>query len=609
MLASLSSRIVALTAVVMAALVALACLLSGVSAQTETSFRWAAHSGEVIETMDATTVAMREAEAGQRGFILTRRPEFAATVDEELRHARSAVARVVELTADNPVQNRRARELQVLIARRLLLLEANLARARGGDFDGAVEAIASGRGRELMETVALRTETFLDEEHELSASRTATAVARLADGRQLAMAGLSAISVMVLVVLVTLVRGIRRPVRILRDAMDALGRGERGRRIVGDMHSREFGRLAQGLNAMADELEAAVVRQGASEQELQAANAELLRSSAVLKERGEAIELLGGMAHRMQAAATDEELAQVIQVFAPRVLPGISGALYAHNNSRNLLVPIAGWGGFEPPRDGFAPSQCWALRRGQSHAVCEPGSDVVCEHVEPGSGAYHCEPLLAGGEVIGDLHMQGVIDGERRFRLNVMAENIASALFSHRLQRGLREQTIRDPLTGLFNRRYLEETLALEIARSGRSGEPLSVVMCDVDHFKRFNDEFGHDAGDAVLQSVAAEMRARFRDGDVVCRYGGEEFTIIAPGTTADALRDRVEQVRLAIGELSLRQAGRTLGSVSMSFGIASWDAGMDRQGLALVQAADAALYEAKRGGRNRTVLTLRQAA
>jgi diguanylate cyclase (GGDEF)-like protein len=280
----------------------------------------------------------------------------------------------------------------------------------------------------------------------------------------------------------------------------------------------------------------------------------------------------------------------------------MAGALYAFNNSRNLLVPIAGWGGFSPREDGFAPDQCWALRRGQSHAVATPGGDIVCDHVDA-DVIYHCEPLLAGGEMIGTLYLEGVVDEESHFRLTVMAENISSALVNHRLQRGLREQTIRDPLTGLFNRRYMQESLTIEIARTRRSGVPLSVVMCDIDHFKRFNDEFGHDAGDTVLQSVATEMRSRFRDGDIVCRYGGEEFAIIAPGATAQALAARVEMVRKGIAEIVLRQGGRALGSTSMSFGIATWDDKMAGDGSTLVQTADVALYRAKREGRNRTVI------
>ena len=141
------------------------------------------------------------------------------------------------------------------------------------------------------------------------------------------------------------------------------------------MGSNEFNRLARGYNAMADQLEFAVADQVESEQQLQVVNAELQRNSETLRERGDVIELLGGMAHRMQAARTDEELASIIRVFVPRVLPDLPGTLYAPNNSRNLLIPIAGWGGLEVSPDGFAPDQCWALRRGQSHCVTEPGRD------------------------------------------------------------------------------------------------------------------------------------------------------------------------------------------------------------------------------------------
>jgi diguanylate cyclase (GGDEF)-like protein len=385
--------------------------------------------------------------------------------------------------------------------------------------------------------------------------------------------------------------------------MGKLGAGDRTARIDVAMRSSEFERLAGGYNAMAGELEAAVADQVRSEERLRLANLELSESADVLRERGQVIELLGGMAHRMQAARTDEELASVIRIFAPRVLLDMPGALYAHNNSRNLLIPLAAWGGVEVEPNGFSPEQCWALRRGQSHFVVEPGSDIMCAHVPEGMHHYHCEPLLAGGEVIGVLYLQGVVSTESRFRLTVLSENIASALVNHRLQRGLREQTIRDPLTGLFNRRYMEEALALEIARAARSGNPLSLIMCDIDHFKRFNDDFGHDAGDAVLQVVAAELRSRFREGDVVCRFGGEEFTIIAPSTSAEAMAVRAEYVRQTISEIAVQQGGRTLGSVTMSFGIAAWHPGTDREGISLIKSADTALYEAKRQGRNKVVV------
>jgi len=222
---------------------------------------------------------------------------------------------------------------------------------------------------------------------------------------------------------------------------------------------------------------------------------------------------------------------------------------------------------------------------------------------------YHCEPLLAGGEVIGLLYFERLIESDERFRLTAITENIASALVNHRLQRDLREQTIRDPLTGLFNRRYMEEALGLEIARAARGSDLLCLVMCDVDHFKRFNDEFGHDSGDALLKAIAAEMQRHFRDGDVICRFGGEEFTIIAPGATVASLAARVEHLRTEVQKVAVRHGGRTLGSITMSFGVAQWDPGMHQEAAILIRKADEALYRAKREGRNRVVLADRVAA
>lgn len=603
MFASLFARIAGLALIVIVALSSFAGLLADAAEQTRISFRWVTHSATVIQHMQQALGDLREAESGQRGFVMTHNASFSQTVSQRLQSSAGNMARVVFLTRDNPLQHARALDLAALMRERTAILRQPLQLGQRGDFVGAVAAIANGRGREMMDGVGVRAQAFLDEERVLQETRSEAAQTRLARGERLAVAGALVMILVVLVGFGMLIRAIRRPLDTMMRAMTDLGRGEKTR-IDTAMGSREFTRLASGYNAMADRLQLAVIDQGASEQQLQVANADLQRNGEMLRERSDVIELLGGMAHRMQAARTDDELAQIVEVFVPRVLPGVAGALYVHNNSRNTLVPITGWGGLDVGREGFAPDQCWALRRGRSHGVAEPGSDIVCVHVEPGA-TYHCEPLLAGGEVIGVLSLRGTIGAESRFRLSVLSENIASALVNHRLQRSLREQTIRDPLTGLFNRRYMEEALALEIARASRSNAPLSLVMCDVDHFKRFNDEFGHDAGDAVLQAVSAEMRSRFRDGDVICRFGGEEFCIIAPGTTAEALMSRVEKVRQAISDLNVRQGGRTLGATSMSFGVATWAPTMARDGSTLVQAADAALYQAKREGRNRATISL----
>ena len=161
--------------------------------------------------------------------------------------------------------------------------------------------------------------------------------------------------------------------------------------------------------------------------------------------------------------------------------------------------------------------------------------------------------MLAQGETLGLLYVEEppANDPERlaaaraaiadHWRIEIMVENIALALGNHRLREALRIQSIRDPLTGLFNRRYLEETLEIEFARASRAKTALSIMMIDVDHFKRFNDNFGHDAGDVVLKTVAQALNSGMRRGDITCRYGGEEFTIFAPGA---ALEDGERRAR-----------------------------------------------------------------
>jgi diguanylate cyclase (GGDEF)-like protein len=584
-------------------IIVLAGSLLGVTMEMHDNLGWVDHSSRVLRTANHALTSLRAAESGQRGYTLTHNPEFAASVPPALDTARRDAADLVTLTTDNFEQHERARQLQALVNGRADAL-ANVYRlARSGAFDRALETTASGRGLTLMQLVESKVNDLLLDERALAADRMAAVESLLRTIRWLVVIGTPLTLLMLALVARSLIQRIRHPVGEMLAVMGELGAGQREARVTGDMGSSEFARLAGGYNAMADELQRAVASQAEAGESLQAANAALSHNAQTLRERGEVIEILGGMAHRMQAARTDDELAAIIRVFVPRVLPDIPGVLFVHNNSRNLLVPTATWGGVDVAQAGFAPEECWALRRGQSHFVDEAGSDIVCPHVGDLADHYHCEPLLAGGEVIGVLYLKGTIGTESRFRLAVLSENIASALVNHRLQRGLREQTIRDPLTGLFNRRYLEETLALEMARASRSGAPLTVVMCDIDHFKRFNDDFGHDAGDQVLQTVAGELRRRFRDGDVVCRFGGEEFVVIAPATEVSVLRARVEEVREAVSLLTVRQGERALGSVTMSFGLASWAPGMDREGLALIKAADAALYAAKREGRNRVMI------
>ena len=169
------------------------------------------------------------------------------------------------------------------------------------------------------------------------------------------------------------------------------------------------------------------------------------------------------------------------------------------------------------------------------------------------------------------------------------------------LQDKLQELAIRDSLTGLFNRRYLEETLQREIARAFRSGRPLGIVMIDIDHFKVLNDTHGHRAGDTALQALGQLLAANTRSGDVACRYGGEEFVLALPGATPEVAHERAEHLRQAVEAMRVAYAGTTL-SLTISAGIAAYPMHGER-GDQVLDNADQALYQAKHGGRNRCVV------
>lgn len=176
------------------------------------------------------------------------------------------------------------------------------------------------------------------------------------------------------------------------------------------------------------------------------------------------------------------------------------------------------------------------------------------------------------------------------------------ALNNLRLSEKLRQQSIRDSLTGLFNRRYMEETLEREISRASRTGESVGLIMLDMDYFKQFNDNFGHEAGDLMLRALGQFLLANVRKEDVVCRYGGDEVLVILPGASLDITRKRASALVETSNALKIGYHHRTLGPISLSMGVAIFpDDGAS--GAEVLKAADAALLRAKKLGRNRVVV------
>jgi len=315
---------------------------------------------------------------------------------------------------------------------------------------------------------------------------------------------------------------------------------------------------------------------------------------------------LAKMAELLQTCADLKDAIAVVAGMAPKVFPELRGALLLFNASREMLDVAALWGDCELAADGFGPQDCWALRTGHLHVVMAGDPTAECRHSASGEHSYCCLPLMAHGEAIGIVHFQMIEPGELPqpvlSMVTMFTEHVGLSVANIRLREALRSQSIRDPLTGLYNRRYLEEMLERETRRAVRAEHGLGVLMLDLDHFKKFNDTYGHDAGDTVLRETAKFLLKSVRAEDIVCRFGGEEFIVILPVADLKVTQARAERIRSRLRELQVLHQGQSLGMVTVSVGVAD----LPEHGTspkALIEAADAALYRAKREGRDRVAL------
>lgn len=318
-------------------------------------------------------------------------------------------------------------------------------------------------------------------------------------------------------------------------------------------------------------------------------------------------DLLSRMTQRMQGCEAIRDLRSVVECFMPEIAPGHAGVLYLLDPHRGIMAAASDWHRPTRSKREFSPSSCWALSRGDLHRPCGEHVDVPCDHLlspDLERPETICLPLIAQRDVLGLIYLEAM-DGKTGrtgpapsdLYLRMLAENVGLAIANLQLRDTLRELAMTDALTGLANRRRLDEVIDVLVAEATSHNMPLSCIMIDVDHFKRFNDEFGHEAGDAVLRAVGSVLRQSSRDGATAFRYGGEEFVLFLPGVDADDATARAEDIRNRMAALRINEDGRDLGAITVSIGVAT--------ALTLVRtdrllpAADAALRRAKLAGRN----------
>jgi diguanylate cyclase (GGDEF)-like protein len=387
--------------------------------------------------------------------------------------------------------------------------------------------------------------------------------------------------------------------------------------VVGYATNRWIGETA-GLRFERDALVADLRRSAVGLQQEIASRrqheADLQRATQALSERTKILGLLNGMVERLVESNTRDEFSEIVRGFVPQILGAVPGALFVMNNSGNQLAQAADWNSPAGTRASFGPTDCWALRRSQTHVVPSGGWEVRCRHFHSEySGGYTCVPLLGDAAIVGVLYLEhqaapGALASDTTSlneNTSAIANTLGLALANYRLREQLRIMSLRDGLTSLYNRRYFEEAIEVELARAARTDSSVCVIMGDVDHFKAINDSFGHDAGDAALRALSHALAKAVRPGDIACRYGGEEFVFVLPGTSLDDARARAEAIRLAVQNLTVSLHGRLIGPLTMSFGVTVAPDQADTA-EALVANADRAMYIAKQQGRNRIVLAER---
>jgi diguanylate cyclase (GGDEF)-like protein len=324
--------------------------------------------------------------------------------------------------------------------------------------------------------------------------------------------------------------------------------------------------------------------------------------------------LLRKLSGYLKSSLSTAEALSAIEQYGPQLWPAASGAVYFLHDTGDFLERAASWGDAALTSKSFDWQDCWALRNLRPHCVLESATEIPCRHTQQQAASLRsiCVPLTAHGQMLGLLSLQQFSRSGDLSRnqtstdtalslATAVAEDLSLTHANVRLRESLHEQSIKDALTGLFNRRFVDEFLVRELARAERKTRQLSMIALDIDHFKRINDTFGHGAGDKVLQKIGTILQAHVRGSDVASRIGGEEFLLLLAESPLTLAVKRAEDIRSAIHKMALQYENKDLGLITASFGAVAFpDHG--RTAESLIRAADRALYAAKNGGRNQVV-------
>ncbi|WP_204355609.1 MULTISPECIES: diguanylate cyclase [Marinomonas] len=359
----------------------------------------------------------------------------------------------------------------------------------------------------------------------------------------------------------------------------------------------EFNILGTVFNQLAEQLQQMMQLEKQQTQQLH------LQVEKLVKARIEDARQLKLVGELLQSCQNEAEAADVVRISCQKIFNGSSGALFL--SADDGFEQASGWG-TQCYEAHFEHDSCWAVRRAKSHFYESNDTALQCDHLHDHAEPVLCIPLLARGDLVGVLSIEPCLDfqsaaswlEENQEGAANLAEQLALALMNIKLRDSLQEQSLRDALTGLYNRRQMDISFEEAFEEAEEQSSPLSVLLVDIDHFKKLNDVHGHAVGDEALKLLADLLEDMFRGTDVACRFGGEEFVVLLPGADLASAVKRAEELRERCQAMTLFTDGKPL-HFTLSIGVAALAAEIG-QPDELLKRADDALYKAKNQGRNR---------
>lgn len=525
------------------------------------SYAKASHSRDTIDRATNVLLTMVDAETGMRGYIITNNPKFLEPYYAALARLDSQRYELNKLIASTPITAKTLDTLGTRIDSSLEQIQKVISTNNTSNNKLAVDMIRSGEGKARMDLVRASVEELIEQENE----QLKIQAAYEAKVDFITLIALSFMTVLDVVMFVFAFRLLFKSLRIAKNTEDELNR----------LHI------------------------------LSVKNGEQLSARNKIKDTQ------ARLTDQLQSVLTAQEAYTAIERYCTYLFPRNPGTLFIRSHSKDYFQMVAQWGKSTYQDDGFEPTDCWAARSNHLHKHIANSETLACQHLRhssPEPQAALCIPISSADEMIGIMSLYGQVTDDNNIgtvdeeAINLVEEvvsQIALAISNLRLRENLRRSSIVDMLTGLYNRRYLDETFNREIARSQRAKESIGVIMLDIDHFKNFNDTYGHEAGDHVLHEVGFTLKQACRASDLACRYGGEEFVLILLNADLKSTIDRTAMIREELKKKHIMYGGQPLPAVNLSMGVAMYPTHGARPDE-LIRNADEALYKAKRDGRDR---------